>query len=145
MASKPSKTIPTSTIVRPDQISQPQSIPTVQQNLNVEPTKPIPIPKPAHTSVAQASVTGVTNLTSASPTSRRMSSEEVARRCYEIASQEEKKSVPVPRRPTTLTVRPQSDDRQREMPQTSRHKCRVNIHHDSQFKPWRSDNHYQNN
>ena len=48
-----------------------------------------------------------------------MSSEEVARRCYEIASQEEKKSVPVPRRPTTLTVRPQSDDRQREIPQTS--------------------------
>ena len=119
MASKPSKIIPTSTIVRPDQVSQPQSIPTVQQNLNVKSTKPIPIPKPAHTSVAQASVTGVTNLTSASPTSRKMSSEEVAKRCYEIASQEEKKSAPVPRRPTTLTVKPQPDDRQREMPQTS--------------------------
>ena len=80
MASKPSKTIPTSTVVRPDQVSQPQNIPTVQQNLNVKPTKPIPIPKPAHTSVAQASVTGVANLTSASPTSRKMSSEEVAKK-----------------------------------------------------------------
>ena len=119
MASKPSKSIPTSTVVRPDQVSQPQNTPTVQQNLNVKPTKPIPIPKPAHTSVAQVSVTGVANLTSASPTSRKMSSEEVARRCYEIASQEEKKSAPVPRRPTTLTVKPQQDDRQREMPQTS--------------------------
>ena len=52
-----------------------------------------------------------------------MSSEEVARRCYEIASQEEEKPVPVPRRPTTLTVKPQnttqSDDRQEEIPQTS--------------------------
>ena len=119
MASKPSKSIPTSTVVRPDQVSQPQNTPTVQQNLNIKPTKPIPIPKPAHTSVAQVSVTGVANLTSASPTSRKMSSKEVARRCYEIASQEEKKSVPVPRRPTTLTVKPQQDDRQREMPQTS--------------------------
>ena len=119
MASKPSKSIPTSTIVRPDQISQPPSTPTVQQKLNVKPTNPIPIPKSAHTSVAQVSVTDVSSLTCASPTSRKMSSEEVAKRCYEIASQEEKKSVPVPRRPTTLTVRPQSDDRQREMPQTS--------------------------
>ena len=67
MASKPSKTIPTSTIVRPDQSSQPQSIPTVQQSLSVKPTKPIPIPKSAHTSVAHASVTDVTKLTSASP------------------------------------------------------------------------------
>ena len=109
MASKPSKTTPKSTIVRPDQISQPQSIPIVQQNLNVRPTKPIPIPKFAHTSVAHASVTDVAKLTSASPTSRKMSSEEVARRCYEIASQEEdeeKKPVPVPRRPTTLSVKP---------------------------------------
>ena len=47
-----------------------------------------------------------------------MSSEEVARRCYEIANQEEK-SEPVPIRPTTLPVKPQQDDRQREMPQTS--------------------------
>ena len=87
MTSTPSKTIPTSTIVRPDQVSQPQNIPTIQQNLNAKPTKPKPIPKPAHTSVAHASVTVVANLTSASPTSRKMSSEEVARKCYEIGKQ----------------------------------------------------------
>ena len=91
MASKPSKTTPTSTIVRPDQISQPQSIPTVQQNLNVKPTKPIPIPKSAHTSVAHASVTDATKLTYASPTSRKMFFEEVARKCYEIASPRRKR------------------------------------------------------
>ena len=119
MASKPSNCIPTSAAVRPNQVSPPQNFPTAQQNLDAKPTKPIPIPKPAHTSVAQVSVTGVTNLTSASPTSRKMSSEEVARRCYEIANQEEKQSDPVPIRPTTLTVKPQQDDRQREMPQTS--------------------------
>ena len=123
MASKPSKTTPTSTIVRPDQISQSQSIPTVQQSLNVKPTKPIPISKSAHTSVVHASVTDVTKLTSASPTSRKMFFEEVARRCYEVASQEEReeeKPVPVPRRPTTLSVKPQntsqSDDKQGEIP-----------------------------
>ena len=86
MASKPSKSIPTSTIVRPDQISQPPSTPTVQQKLNVKPTNPIPIPKSSHTSVAQVFVTDVSSLTCASPTSRKMSSEEVAKRCYEIAS-----------------------------------------------------------
>ena len=79
MASKPSKSTPTSTIVRPDQISQPLSTPTVQQKLNVKPTSPIPIPKSAHTSVAQASVTDVSSLTSTSPTARKMSSEEVAK------------------------------------------------------------------
>ena len=119
MASKPSNGIPTSTVVRPSQVSPPPNTPTVQQNLNVRPTKPIPIPKPAHTSGAQVSVTGVANLTSASTTSRGMSSEEVARRCYEIANQEENKSEPVPIRPTTLPVKPQQDDRQREIPQTS--------------------------
>ena len=95
---KTTKTTPTSTIARSDQSPQPQNTPTVQQNLNVKPTKPIPIPKPAHTSVAHASVTDVTRLTSASPTSRKMFFEEVARRCYEVANKEEeevKKSVPV--------------------------------------------------
>ena len=110
MASKPSKGIPTSTVVRQNQVSPLQSTLTVQQKLDVKPTKPIPIPKPAHTPVAQVSVTGVANLTSVSPTSRKMSSEEVARRCYEIVNQEEKKSYPVPLRPTTLTVKPQQDD-----------------------------------
>ena len=121
MASKPSKTTPTSTIVRPDQISQPQSIPIVQQNLDVKPTKPIPIPKPAHTSVTDAA-----KLTSTSPTSRKMFFDEVARKCYEVASQEEKeaeKPVPVPRRPTTLPAKPQNalqaDDNQENTPQTS--------------------------
>ena len=67
-----------------------------------------------------------TKLASASPTSRKMFFDEVARKCYEVASQEEReaeKPVPVPRRPTTLTVMPQnalqSDDNQGEIPQTS--------------------------
>ena len=52
--------------------------------------------------------------------------EEVARRCYEVANQEERedeKLVPVPRRPATLSVKPQnishSDDKQGEIPLTS--------------------------
>ena len=125
MASKPSKTTPTSTIVRPDQISPSQSTPTVQQSSNVKPTKPIPILKSAHTSVAHASVTDVTKLTSASPISRKMFFEEIARKCYEVANQVEKEDeqpVPVHRRPATLPVKPQtmqSDINQGEMPQTS--------------------------
>ena len=119
MASKPSKTTHTSTIVRPDQISQPQSIPTVQQNLNVNPPSLFLFPNlPIHL-FAHASVTDATKLTSASPTSRKMFFDEVARKCYEVASQEEKeeeKPVPVARRPTTLSVTPQntlqSDDKQ---------------------------------
>ena len=117
MASKPSKSTPISTIVKQDQTSPQQDTPTAQQNLGVKPTTPIPIPRPAHTSVAQVSVTGVAELTCASPTSRRMSSEEIARRCYEIAKQGEEKLDPVPIRPTTLPVKPQHDDR--EIPQTS--------------------------
>ena len=80
-----------------------------------------PIPKSAHTSVTDAA-----KLTSASPTSRKMFFNELARKCYEVASQEEKeaeKPVPVPRRPTTLTVKPQNDlladDNQGDIPQTS--------------------------
>ena len=52
--------------------------------------------------------------------------DEVARKCYEVASQDEKEAetpVPVPRRPTTLPVKPQnalqSVDNQGEFPQTS--------------------------
>ena len=126
MASKPSKTTPTSTIVRPDQISQPQSIPIVQQISDAKPTKPIPIPKPTHKYVAHTSVTDAAKLTSTSPTSRKMFFDEVARKCYEVASQEEKeagKPVPVPRRPTTLSVKPQNalqaDENQGDTPQTS--------------------------
>ena len=127
MASKPSKTTPTSTIVRPNQISQPQSIPTAQQNSDAKPTKPIPIPKPAHTSVAPTSVTDAAKLTSVSPTSRKMFFDEVARKCYEIASQEEEEAeepVPVPRRrPASLPIKPQNalptDDNHEDIPQTS--------------------------
>ena len=123
----PSKTTPTSTIVRPDQISSPPSIPTAQQNLNVKPTKPIPIPKPAHISVAQASVTDAVKLNSTSPTSRKMFFDEVARKCFEVSNQEEsevKETLPEPKkRPTTLPVKPQNalqtDENQEDTPPTS--------------------------
>ena len=112
MESKPSKATPTSTIVKPDQISQPPSIPTAQQNSDAKPTKPIPIPKSASTSVAHYHVTNAARLTSPSHTSRRMFFDEVARKCFEVASQEEQEAEkPVPkerRRPTTLPVRPQN-------------------------------------
>ena len=102
MALKPSKTTPTSTIVKQDEISQPPRIPIAQQNSDAKPTKPIPIPKPvhtsvAHTSVAHTSVTDAARLTSTSPTSRRMFFDEVARKCFEVANQKEqevKKPVP---------------------------------------------------
>ena len=82
MASKPSKAPPTSTNskTRPDQISQPLNIPTAQKNSDAKPTKPIPIPKPAHTSVVQHHVTDAARLISSSPTSRKMFFDEVARR-----------------------------------------------------------------
>ena len=111
MESKPSKTTPTSTIVRPDQISQPPNIPTAQKNSNATPTKPIPIPKPAHTSVVQHHVTDAARLTPSSPTSRKMFFDEVAKRCLEVANQEKevRKLVPEPRRrPTALPIKPQS-------------------------------------
>ena len=96
MASKPSKTTPTSTIVRPDQISQPPNIPTAQKNSDATPTKPIPIPKPAPTSVVQHHVTDAARLISSSPTSRKMFFDEVARRCFEVANQEKEAEKPVP-------------------------------------------------
>ena len=124
--SKPSKTTPTSTIVRPDQISQPPNIPTAQQNSDATPTKPIPISKPAPTSVAQHHVTDATRLTSSSPRSRRMFFDEVARRCFVVANQEKEAEKPVTeprRRPTTLPIKPQSalptGDNQGDTPQTS--------------------------
>ena len=122
MASKPSKTTPTSTIVRSDQALQPSNTPIVQQKLGVKSTNPIPIPKSVHTSVAQVSVTDADKLTSVSPTSRKMFFHETARKCYEEANQEEKeaeKPVPVPRRPTALPVKPQTVDSQGDIPQIS--------------------------
>ena len=124
MASKPSKITPTSTTVKPGPNLQPLNTPTAQQKLGVKPIKPIPIPKPVHSSVAHASVTDVTRLISASPSPRKMFFEEVARRCYEVANQEEEEEdKSVPRRPTTLSVKPQNtsqkDENEEEIPQTS--------------------------
>ena len=122
MASKPSKTMPTSTIVRSDQATQQLNTPTVQPKLGVKSTSPIPIPKSVHTSVAQVSVTDANNLTSVSPTARKMFFHETARKCYEEAGKEEKeteKPVPKPKRPTTLPVKPQNVDNQSDVPQTS--------------------------
>ena len=115
MASKPSKTLPTSTIVRADQATQQLNTHTVQPKLGVKSTSPIPIPKSAHTSVAQVSVTDANNLTSVSPTARKMFFHETARKCYEEAGKGEKetqKPVPKPKRPTTLPVKPQNVDNQ---------------------------------
>ena len=102
--------MPTSTIVKPDQTTQQSDTPTVQPKLGVKSTSPIPIPKSAHTSAAHVSVTDANNVTSVSPTARKMFFHETARKCYEEArkeEQEDEKSVPKPRRPTTLPVKPQ--------------------------------------
>ena len=96
MESKPSKTTPTPTIVRPDQISQPLNIPIAQKNSDATPTKPIPIPKPAPKSVVQHHVTDAARLISSSPTSRKMFFDGVARRCLEVADQEKEAENPIP-------------------------------------------------
>ena len=122
MASKPPKTMPTSTIVKPDQASQQLNTPTVQPKLGVKSTSPIPIPKSVHTSAAQVSVTDANSLTSVSPTARKMFFHETSRKCYEEAGKEEKeteKLVLKPKRPTTLPVKPQNIDKQSDVPQTS--------------------------
>ena len=114
--------MPTSTTVGQDQASQPSNTPTVQPKLGVKSTSPIPIPKSAHTSAAQVSVTDANNLTSVSPTARGMFFHEEARKCYEEAGkeeQEDEKPVPNPGRPTTLPVKPQIVDKQIDVPQTS--------------------------
>ena len=108
--------MPTSTIVKPDQTTQQSDTPTVQPKLGVKSTSPIPIPKTAHTSAAQVSVTDANYVTSASPTARKMFFHETARKCYEEAGEEEQedeKSVTKPRRPTTLPVKPQNVDKPR--------------------------------
>ena len=114
--------MPTSTIVRSDQATQQLNTPNVQPKLGVKSTNPIPIPKSVHTSVAQVSVTDANNLTSVSPTAKKMFFHETARKCYEEAEKEEKetvKLVPKPKRPTTLPVKPQNVDNQSDVPQTS--------------------------
>ena len=70
-------------------------------------------------------MTDAAKLTATSPISRKMFFDEVARKCFEVASQKEEaeKPVPKPRRPTTLPVKPQNalqtDDNQGDTPQTS--------------------------
>ena len=103
--------MPTSTTVGQDQASQQLNTPTVQPKLGVKSTSPIPIPKSVHTSAAQVYVTDANNLTSVSPTARKMFFHETARKCYEAAGKEEKeteKPIPEPRKPTTLPVKPQN-------------------------------------
>ena len=105
--------MPTSTIVKPDQTTQQSDTPTVQPKLGVKPTSPIPIPKNAHTSAAQVSVTDANYVTSASPTAREMFFHEAASKCYKEAGEKEQAdegSLTKPRRPTTLP---------RSVPQTS--------------------------
>ena len=122
MASKPSKTMPTSTTVGQDQVSQQLNTPTVQPKLGVKSTSPIPIPKSVHTSAAQVSVTDANSLTSVSPTARKMFFHETARKCYEEAGEEDKeteKQVQKPNRPTTLPVKPQKVNMPGDVPQTS--------------------------
>ena len=125
MASKPSKTTPTSTIVRPDPISQPQNIASGQKNSDATPT--ISTPKPAPTSVVQQYVTDAAELISSSPTSRRMFLDEVTKKCLEVAKQDKEAGRPVPeprRRPTTLPIKqPQNtippEENQGDTPHTS--------------------------
>ena len=118
MASKPSKIMPTSTTVEQDQVSHKLNTPTVQPQLGVKPTSPIPIPKNVHTSAAQVSVIDANNLTSVSPTARRMFFHEEARKCYEEAGKEANEDEK-PERPTTLPVKPQKINKPGEVTQTS--------------------------
>ena len=94
MASKPSKTTPTSTIVRPDQVSQPQNVAFAQKNSDATPT--ISTPNPAPTSVAQYYVTDAARLISSSSTSRKTFLDEVAKKCLEVANQGKEAGRPVP-------------------------------------------------
>ena len=82
--------MPTSTIVRSDQVTQQSNTPTVQPKLGVKSTSPIPIPKSVHTSAVHVYVTDANNLTSVSPTARKMFFHETARKCYEEAGKGEK-------------------------------------------------------
>ena len=67
-------------------------------------------------------MTDANNLTSESPTARKMFFHETARKCYEEAGKEEKeteKPVLKFKRPTTLPIKPQNIDNQSDVPQTS--------------------------
>ena len=118
MASKPSKIMPTSTTLEQDQVAHKSNTPTVQPQLGVKPTNPIPIPKNVHTSAAQVSVIDANKLTSVSPTARRMFFHEEARKCHEEAGKEAIENDK-PERPTTLPVKPQQTNKPGEVTQTS--------------------------
>ena len=118
MASKPSKIMPTSTTVEQDQVSHKSNTPTVQPQLGVKPTSPIPIPKNVHTSAAQVSVTDASSLISVSPTARRMFFHGEAKKCYEEAGKKANEDDK-PERPTILPVKPQKTNNPGEVTQTS--------------------------
>ena len=88
MASKPSTTTPTSTIVRLDQISQLHNIVPAQKQMISDATSTISTPKPVPTSAVQQYMTDATRLTSSSNTFREMFLDEVAKKCLEVANQE---------------------------------------------------------
>ena len=110
--------MPTSTTLEQDQVAHKSNTPTVQPQLGVKPTSPIPIPKNVHTSAAQVSVIDANKLTSVSPTARRMFFHEEARKCHEEAGKEANENDK-PERPTTLPVKPQQANKPGEVTQTS--------------------------
>ena len=110
--------MPTSTTLEQDQVAHKSNTPTVQPQLGVKPTNPIPIPKNVHTSAAQVSVIDANKLTSVSPTARRMFFHEEARKCHEEAGKEANENDK-PERPTTLPVKPQQTNKPGEVTQTS--------------------------
>ena len=121
MASKPSKTTPTSTIVRPDQISQPQNIVPGQKQKNSDVTSTISTPNPTPSSVVQHYVTDAARLISSSPTSSKMFLDEVAKKCLEVTNQEKEAGRPVPeprRRQTKLPIKPQYNIPQKKIRET---------------------------
>ena len=119
MASKPSKTTTTSTIVRPDPIPQPQNIAPGQKKPDATPT--ISTPKPVPTSVVQQYVTDAAKLISSSPISRKMFLDEVVKKCLQVANHEKEAERPVPeprRRPTTLPIKPQTPHLKKRIKET---------------------------
>ena len=102
MASKPSKTTPTSPTAKPDPISQPHN--TVPGRKNSTPT--LSTPKPTPTSVVQQYVIDAAEMISLSPTSRRMFLTEVTKKCLEVAKQEKEAGRPFPELRRKLTTSP---------------------------------------
>ena len=135
--------MPTSTTVEQDQVSHKLNTPTVQPQLGVKPTSPIPIPKNVHTSAAQVSVIDANNLTSVSPTARRMFFHEEARKCYEEAGKEANEDEK-PERPTTLPVKATEDKQARGSDTNFSHYGETYLYLDNMFQCW-SHNIYHHN